>query len=73
MKRFSVLAFISVALLHIYVTSLLISAGFSADRAIEHGQPEQSLLWLPVWAWIWQPVEMFFFRCIIKRTKTINL
>jgi hypothetical protein len=64
MKRFSWIAFVSVTLLHLYVTSLLISAGFSADGAIEHGQPHQSLLWLTVWAWVWQPVEMFCFRCI---------
>jgi hypothetical protein len=62
MKRFSVKVCVSVTLLHIIGTFLLIDAGFAELRAMkqamETGQPEASFLWLAVWAWIWQPVEM---------------
>jgi hypothetical protein len=58
-KRFSWIAFVVATVSHLYVTSLLVSAGFSADKAIEHGQSQQSFFWLTVWAWIWQPLVMF--------------
>ena len=62
MKRFSVKWFVIVTLLHIFGTILLIDAGFAElramNRAIETGQPEESFLWLAVWSWIWQPVNM---------------
>ena len=62
MKRFSAKVFLLVSVLHIFGTILLIDAGFAElramKRAMETGQPEGSFLWLAVWAWIWQPVEM---------------
>ena len=62
MKRFSVKVFAFATLLHIVGTIFLISAGFreleALRRAMETGQPEESFLWLTVWAWIWQPIGM---------------
>jgi hypothetical protein len=62
MKRFSIKVFVVATLLHIFGTILLIYAGFAElramKRAMETGQPEQSFLWLTIWAWIWQPINM---------------
>jgi len=62
MKRFSIKVFVIATLLHIVGTILLIDAGFAElramKRAMETGQPEESFLWLTVWAWIWQPINM---------------
>ena len=58
MKRFSVTVFILVALLHIFGTDRLIRTSILASKAIDQGQPEQSLS-LKVWSWIWQPIPMF--------------
>jgi hypothetical protein len=55
MKRFSWIAFIVVMLLHIYITGELIGASIRASKALA---PEQSLVWLTVWSWIWQPIPM---------------
>jgi hypothetical protein len=59
MKRFSVVTFVLVVSLHIYGTGRLISESIWASKAIGHGQPEQSFLWLKVWSWILQPIPMF--------------
>ena len=67
-KRFSFKVFIAVTLLHLFGTILLIDAGFAELRAMKHamdtGQPEESFLWLTILCWIWQPIEMFFSRCL---------
>jgi len=58
-KRFSVKAFVLVALLHITATTLLLGAAVSRIEAHQHGE---TFLWLTILSWIWEPVPMVLSR-----------
>jgi hypothetical protein len=76
MQRFSVKVFLLVTILHIFGTILLIDAGFAElqalKRAMQTGQSEVSFLWLTVWAWIWQPIEMLVSYYLRHHPRPVN-
>jgi len=55
MKRFSWLAFIAVALVHIYITGQLFNASERTARLVS---PEPWTVWLTISSWICQPIIM---------------